>query len=105
MADSNAVIDSLKSRFDPQAAKGMDDVFQFHISDADDYYLVVQDGNLDVHQGEHDDPSVALTTDSATLKGVMNGDINGMQAFMSGKLKASGNLMLATKLTSLFPSA
>lgn len=105
MADSSIVIDSLKSRFDPQAAKGMDDVFQFHISDADDYYLMVQDGNLDVHQGEHDDPSVTLTTDSATLKGVMNGDINGMQAFMSGKLKASGNLMLATKLTNLFPSA
>lgn len=104
MADNSAVIDSLKSRFDPEAAKGMDDIFQFNISDADDYYLIVQDGSMAVHQGEHDDPSVTLSTDTATLKGVMNGDINGMQAFMSGKLKASGNLMLATKLSSLFPS-
>lgn len=103
MADTNTIIDSLKSRFDAQAAKGMDDVFQFHISDANDYYLVVRDSNLDIHEGEHDDPSVTLSTDSATLRGVMSGDINGMQAFMSGKLKASGNVMLATKLTSLFP--
>lgn len=103
MADSSAVIDNLKARFDSQAAKDMDETFQFNISDAEDYYLVIRDGNLDVHQGEHDDPSVTLATDTATLKGVMSGEINGMQAFMSGKLKASGNLMLATKLTTLFP--
>lgn len=104
MADSNTVIDSLKSRFNPQAAQGMDDIFQFNISDDDDYYMIVQDGSLDIQQGEHDNPSVTLATDRATLKGVMNGEISGMQAFMSGKLKASGNLMLATKLGDLFPS-
>ena len=103
MADSTTVIESLRSRFDPSAAQGMDDVFQFNISDAEDYYLIVQDGTMDIYQGEHEDPSVTLATDSETLKGVMNGELNGMQAFMSGKLKASGNLMLATKLTSLFP--
>ncbi|MDF9434362.1 MULTISPECIES: SCP2 sterol-binding domain-containing protein [Chromohalobacter] len=103
MADANTVIEKLQSRFDPAAARGMDEVFQFHITDADDYYLNVKDGTLDIQPGEHDDPSVSLTTDTETLKGVMNGEINGMQAFMSGKLKATGNVMLATKLTSLFP--
>ncbi|WP_277810628.1 SCP2 sterol-binding domain-containing protein [Chromohalobacter canadensis] len=104
MADASTVIEKLQSRFDPAAARGMNDIFQFHISDADDYYLHIQDGTLDVQQGEHDDPSVSLTTDTETLKGVMSGEINGMQAFMSGKLKATGNVMLASKLTSLFPS-
>ncbi|SHF73393.1 SCP-2 sterol transfer family protein [Modicisalibacter ilicicola DSM 19980] len=103
MSSSSTTLDNLQSRFDPQAAKGMDDVFQFNVSDADDYYLQVQDGTLGIHQGEHDDPSVTLTTDSATLKGIMNGEIDGMHAFMSGKLKATGNLMLATKLNTLFP--
>ncbi|MHB0775337.1 SCP2 sterol-binding domain-containing protein [Halomonas sp. WWR20] len=104
MADAQAVIDKLQSRFDPNAAQGMDEVFQFNLSDAENYYLHINDGNLDVQQGDHDDPSVTLSMDSDTLKGIMDGDIDGMQAFMSGKLKATGNIMLATKLTSLFPN-
>ncbi|AOM01529.1 SCP2 sterol-binding domain-containing protein [Cobetia marina] len=104
MADANAVIEMLKSRFNPDAAKGMNDVFQFNITDSDDYYMVVKDGTLDVGEGEHDDPSVTLSTDSDTLKGVMKGEVDGMQAFMTGRLKATGNIMLATKLTSLFPN-
>ena len=103
MTSSTTTLDNLKARFDPQAAKGMDDVFQFSVSDAEDYYLEVQDGTLGIHQGEHDDPSVTLMSDSITLKGIMNGEIDGMHAFMSGKLKATGNLMLATKLNALFP--
>ena len=101
---SDATLDKLKRRFDADAASGMHEVFQFHFSDAGDHYLVVNDGELEVREGEHDDPSVSLSLSSETLKSVMSGEINGMSAFMTGKLKATGNVMLATKLTSLFPS-
>ncbi|MBP5981284.1 MAG: SCP2 sterol-binding domain-containing protein [Halomonas sp.] len=97
-------LEKLQSRFNPQAAEGMDEVFQFHFSDAGDHYLIIKDRTLDVQEGEHDDPSVSLTMSTDTLKGIMSGDINGMTAFMTGKLKATGNVMLATKLTSLFPN-
>ncbi|CAM3585615.1 MULTISPECIES: SCP2 sterol-binding domain-containing protein [Halomonas] len=101
---STTTLDKLKARFNPEAAKGMNEIFQFHFSDAGSHYLNIQDGALDVQEGEHDDPSVSLSLSTETLKGIMNGDINGMTAFMTGKLKATGNVMLATKLTSLFPS-
>lgn len=100
---STNTLEKLQARFDPQAAQGMNEIFQFHFSDAGSHYLDIQDGTLDIHQGEHDDPSVSLSMSTDTLKGIMNGDINGMTAFMTGKLKATGNVMLATKLTSLFP--
>ncbi|MGQ7263203.1 SCP2 sterol-binding domain-containing protein [Vreelandella sp. V005] len=101
---SNNTLEKLKARFNPEAAEGMNEVFQFHFSDAGNYYLHIQDGTLDVQEGEHDDPSVSLSLTTDTLKGIMSGEINGMTAFMTGKLKATGNVMLATKLTSLFPS-
>lgn len=101
---SNSALDKLHSRFNSGAAQGMDEVFQFHFSDEGNHYLVVKDGSLEVDQGEHDDPSVSLSMSTETLKGLMNGDVNGMTAFMTGKIKATGNVMLATQLTSLFPS-
>ena len=100
---SSSTLEKLQDRFNPDAAQDMSEVFQFHFSDAGDYYLNIHEGTLDINEGEHDDPSISLSMESATLKGIMNGEINGMTAFMAGKLKATGNVMLATKLTSLFP--
>lgn len=97
-----STLDKLQTRFDPQAASGMDEVFQFHFSDAGSHYLVVKDGSLAVEEGEHDAPSVTLSMSTDTLKGVMNGEINGMTAFMTGKLQIEGDLMLAQRVASLF---
>jgi putative sterol carrier protein len=34
-----------------------------------------------------------------------NGQLNGMTAFMTGKLKTTGDIMLAQRLTTLFPTS
>ncbi|UYG09603.1 SCP2 sterol-binding domain-containing protein [Halomonas sp. M4R1S46] len=101
---SDTTLDKLHARFDAEAARDMEEVFQFHFSDAGDHYLVVKDGTLEVCEGEHEDPSVSLSLSTTTLRGVMKGEISGMSAFMSGRLKATGNVMLATRLGSLFPA-
>ncbi len=101
---STNTLEKLQARFNPQAATHMDEVFQFHFTDAGSHYLVVKEGTLDINEGEHEDPSVSLRLSTDTLKGIMSGDVNGMTAFMTGKLKATGNVMLATQLTKLFPS-
>lgn len=92
----------LASHFNPQAAAGLDLVFQFNIEDDQSHYVAVQNGQCKVEAGEHDDPSVTLITDSATFKGIVSGEVDGMQAFMAGQLRAEGDMMLAMKLGELF---
>ena len=103
MGTVSEIIDSMKARFNAEAAAGMDEVFQFDLDDADSWHLIIKDGTCNMVDGTHDDPSVTLTMDIATMETVMSGKMEGMQAFMMGKLRAEGNMMLATKLSALFP--
>jgi len=52
----------------------------------------------------HDRNVDALVMDSDTLKGIVDGTTDGMQAFMGGKLRTEGDMMLAMKLSELFPA-
>jgi len=47
---------------------------------------------------------VTLVMDGETLQGIVDGSTDGMQAFMGGKLRAEGDMMLAMKLSELFPA-
>lgn len=103
MANINAIIEGLKNKFNTEAAAGMDDVFQFNVEDGNNYYVVIKNNQCEIAAGDHGDPSVTLIMNKATLKDVLTGEEDGMQAFMAGKLRAEGDMMLATKLSTLFP--
>ena len=105
MADMNAIFTEMKSRFNAEAAAGTDVVFQYEISDGGEWYVSVQDGQCDVAEGSNDDATVTLRMDSATLQEVMSGETDGMQAFMTGRIQADGDIMQATRLAVLFPVA
>ncbi len=96
------VFEKFEQNFNSEAAEGMDLVFQFNIEDDQNHHVIVKDGTCKVVQGDHEDPSVTLIMDAATLKGIASGETDGMQAFMSGQLRAEGDMMLATKLGQLF---
>ncbi|QGZ31550.1 SCP2 sterol-binding domain-containing protein [Stutzerimonas stutzeri] len=104
MSNVDETIQGMKAKFNPSAAAGLDLVFQFNITDAENYYLVVKDGTCDFQKGESADANVTLIMDSETMQGVISGETDGMQAFMAGKLRAEGDMMLALKLSELFPA-
>ena len=105
MSDLNNVFEEMKNRFNSAAAAGLDVVFQYQIDDGEPYHVTVADGNCVVAQGEHDEPSVTLSMDAQTLEEVVSGETDGMQAFMTGRIRADGDIMLATRLAALFPTA
>jgi len=98
----NAVelINKLPSAFNPQAASGTDCVIQFNVSTP--MYAVIKDGVCEVAEGSANTSDIAITMDDADLVAMMRGELNGMTAFMTGKLQVDGDLVLAQKLASLF---
>ncbi|MCV2402628.1 SCP2 sterol-binding domain-containing protein [Marinomonas sp. C2222] len=103
MSDAKALFKAMVNRFDSNEAKSMDAVFQFELDDSNNYFLLVQNSTCEIGYGEHDDPTVTLNMDFNTLKRIVEGDLDGMFAFMQGKIRADGDIMLATKLTQIFP--
>lgn len=103
MSSTADIIRTLTAKFNTAAAAGLDLVFQFNIEDAENYYLTVKDGTCDVQAGDNDDANVTLIMDRETFKEIATGETDGMQAFMGGKLRAEGDMMLAMKLSELFP--
>ncbi len=101
----NEVFEKMPEVFNPSAAASLDVIYQFHIvgDQAADWYAIVKDGTCQVEKGVHTSPSVALTMADVDWIAMSNGQLNGMTAFMTGKLKASGDIMAAQRIPALFP--
>jgi 2,4-dienoyl-CoA reductase-like NADH-dependent reductase (Old Yellow Enzyme family)/putative sterol carrier protein/thioredoxin reductase len=102
------VLDSMKAAFDPTAAAGQSAVFQYVFDTAAGemhYHLDVADGACEVAKGMADNPRVTLAISLPDFLRLMIGELNGMQAFTTGKLKISGDVMFSQVLGSWFKAA
>ena len=107
MAFSNVhdVFRRMPEVFSATAAPGLDAVFQFdiHGDGGGAWSVTVRDGACAVEQGTHDAPRVTITMSDENWLALVNRRLNGVQAFMTGKLKVKGDLMLAQRIYALFP--
>jgi putative sterol carrier protein len=71
-------------------------VIQYNISEP--MYQVVKGGELTVHEGVADNPSLTITMKDDDLVRLFKGKLNPMMAFMTGKIKVAGDMTLAQKL-------
>ena len=98
------LMEKMPGAFIPEKAQGVDAVIQFKFTgeEAGDWVAVVKDGKVDVERGTHPSPKMTLTAESADYVKIFTGELDGMQAFMQGKIKLAGDLNLAMKLTQMF---
>lgn len=93
----------MQSKFQPEKAEGLNASIQLRVSDQEkDYWLSIYDDKVDLHEGITEDPRMTLIANAEDFAGVIEGELNPMQAFMSGKLTVKGDMGLAMKLQSIF---
>jgi putative sterol carrier protein len=90
--------------FIPEKAAGVDAVVQYHLTgdEGGDWIITIRDGKCTVAEGIAENPKMTMTADAHEFGDILLGKIDGMAAFMQGKLQLKGDLNLAMKLTSFF---
>jgi putative sterol carrier protein len=99
------LMEKMPGAFLPEKAEGMDAVihFKFTGAEAGEWNAAIKDGKCDVAQGiPRKQPNMTLTADSGDFIKIITGELDGMQAFMQGKIKLAGDLNLAMKLVQMF---
>ena len=102
MTDLNAIFSKMPAAFDGDQAGDLSATVQYELSEP--RYCVIDGGDLAVHEGTADDADVTLKMDDDDFAALMTGELNGMTAFMTGKLQVEGDLMLAQRLAGMFDS-
>jgi putative sterol carrier protein len=99
-----SLIQNAPQAFIAERAAGVNAVVHFHLTgeQGGDWGLTIKDQHCQVAQGAPANPTLTLTADAKDAINVLTGKMDGVRAFMMGKLKLTGDFNLAMKLTSFF---
>lgn len=76
-------------------------VFLFKPSDSGEFFVEVGESGLSVHEGDNASANVTISGTDAILSAILSGTEDAVAAFLGGKIKVSGDVMLAQKIVSL----
>ena len=99
------VFSAMAAAFVPSAAAGQSAIVQYDVSASDgvhSYQLKCGDGKCVVQKGGGEPSRITLGLSLPDFLRLIGGKLDGMQAFMSGKLKIGGDMMFAQTMQSWF---
>jgi hypothetical protein len=99
------VFAGMQAAFDPTRAGTQPAVSQYDVDTEEGikrYQVKVVEGNCTVVKGTPEKPRVTLALSLPNFLRLVTGALNGMQAFMSGQVKVSGDVMLANAMLNWF---
>jgi len=76
---------------------GVDLTLAFEVSDPPDgllnqYFMAIDDGTVRVGSGATDSADASVSSNYASASAISKGELNTQMAFMTGKIKISGNM-------------
>ena len=98
-----ALLKKLPAAFNADGAVGVACVINFNCSTP--VNVTIKDGTCSAADGSAGNADLTITMEDDDLVALMKGELNGMTAFMTGKLQIEGDLMLAQRMTGFFDSA
>ena len=101
------IFDFMATQFQPDKAAGQSAVIGWDITSSEgtnNYQLKVADGTCTASSGGGEPARVTLGMALPDFLRFITGQLDGMQAFMTGKLKLSGDMMFAQSMQAWFRS-
>jgi len=99
------VFAGMEQAFRPEKAAGQNAVVQWDVNAPEgtrSRTVRIADGTCKVEPGAAETPRLTLTLELPDFLRFVAGQLDGMQAFMSGKLKLGGDIMLAQTMQAWF---
>lgn len=99
------LFDALPERLNPAAAAGMTKTLQWNITgdEAGVWAFQIVNGAGQLIPGGIEKPDATFTISGKDWIAISEGKLDGMKAFMTGKIKVAGDMTLAMKMAQLFP--
>ena len=86
---------------DREAAKGVSETYQFLVGDSA-FHFTVDDGAIDLSDGQAENPAVTWTTDEETWADIASGKITASSAAATGALTVAGDPQATKRLRKIF---
>jgi putative sterol carrier protein len=98
--------EAMPTVFNPAAAAGMTKTLQWNITgdQAGVWAFQIVNGEGKLVPGGVEKPDITFTVSDNDWLSITEGKLDATNAFMTGKLKIAGDMMLAMKVPTLFPT-
>lgn len=98
------IFPEMVAHFNPEKAQGVEARIQFELSgdNGGSYWLSITQGTATAGTGQVERPQMIVKAKADDYAAMANGDLNPMQAFMSGRVKVQGDMGMAMRFMSMF---
>jgi putative sterol carrier protein len=91
----------------PDRAEGLNATYQYNVEGEHGglWILAFNDGHAKITPGKADKPDVTISIDEQDMIALSSGELSGVEAFMTGKLRVEGDPVLGMRLGSILADA